>query len=713
MMMPAEFLDTSNRPIAFRIGHFFININANRILSQGQEIKIEPKVMEVLRLLIDADGATVGKSELLQKVWDEALVTENSLTQAISKLRKILEDEGGRQVIETISKKGYRLAVPVEPIYNSREVDRVQTPETRKQRHQHFKLVYSILLIAGIVFIGLYFNRILMNATASIKVLPKLRPLTTAPGIERHASFFGNDSFIVFSRDSLPIWSVLYTRKISTGKETRILSGLGVKRYPRVLESGKQIVFARKTKDATAIFSVPLAGGHPEEIARLVSGEIEGLDTSPKGDWIVYADRHVMTHPQALFRMDLNKNKLTQLTTPPRNYIGDKLPAISPDGHQIAFARVDENLNEDIYIQEIKSGLERRITTHNLRIFGLDWSADSEEILYCLSDPEEAIKLMKIAVSDNSIDEVLTSIEYVGNNLAVSQSGDKVAFERWSYSTDIYRISLESLNAYSNQIETLVPSTHSDWNPQYSPDGEKIAFISDRSGIPEIWILDKNDQSPKRYAEPALTYRSSPPRWSPDGSQIAIDGKLDGKSNIYLLNLKTGASNEIVTGGVSPNFSRDGKWLYYSSHQNGNWEIWKIHLFDKEKIQVTSNGGYLADESFDGSHLYFSKVRQAGLWRQHIKSGGEEMVVANLEFADRFNWLVTREGIYYIRREANYRPVLYFLDFAKANSERIVNLDAGPHTRTFGLSLSPDRRQVLFSQANKLDSDIMWIDYPH
>lgn len=97
-----------------------ISIDTNEILlnenpSGETSIKVEHRVMEVLRILIEANGNMVARQYLLAKVWDNYDGGEEGLNQAISKLRKILLDDAkNARIIETISKKGYRIIAKIE-----------------------------------------------------------------------------------------------------------------------------------------------------------------------------------------------------------------------------------------------------------------------------------------------------------------------------------------------------------------------------------------------------------------------------------------------------------------------------------------------------------------------------------------------------------------------------------------------------------------------
>jgi len=99
---------------SFRVGEWLIRPELGRIASSRKSVRVEPKVMQVLEVLAESAGEMVPREELIQAVWPGVFVTHDVLTRCISMLRRVFEDSRTEpQVIETISKKGYRLIAPV------------------------------------------------------------------------------------------------------------------------------------------------------------------------------------------------------------------------------------------------------------------------------------------------------------------------------------------------------------------------------------------------------------------------------------------------------------------------------------------------------------------------------------------------------------------------------------------------------------------------
>src|SRR5215472_16503534 len=98
----------------FQVGIYLIRAGLNRIVCGSRSSRVTPKSMEVLVCLAKRQGEAVSKSELFEEVWPGTHVTDDALTKCIGELRRILHGKTGEPpIIETISKRGYRIAAPI------------------------------------------------------------------------------------------------------------------------------------------------------------------------------------------------------------------------------------------------------------------------------------------------------------------------------------------------------------------------------------------------------------------------------------------------------------------------------------------------------------------------------------------------------------------------------------------------------------------------
>ena len=204
----------------------------------------------------------------------------------------------------------------------------------------------------------------------------------------------------------------------------------------------------------------------------------------------------------------------------------------------------------------------------------------------------------------------------------ISRQG-RLVYALWIIDADIWRLDLPAGHTGAAAIKPptrVISSTRLDHTPQYSPDGKRIAFASDRSGNHEIWVYDRDGSS----AVPLTSFSGPPtgdPFWSPDGEWIVFNSLADGRHGAYVIHSGGGTPKRLLSvPGVSSGWSRNGKWIYCGSGGSGEDQVWKMQWGPAgafgEAVQVTRNGGGRAFESADGKYLYYLKGEEsgAGLW---------------------------------------------------------------------------------------------------
>ena len=165
---------------------------------------------------------------------------------------------------------------------------------------------------------------------------------------------------------------------------------------------------------------------------------------------------------------------------------------------------------------------------------------------------------------------------------------------------------------------------------------------------------------------------------------------------------------------VVPTWSRDGRWIYFTSDRSGSRQIWKMPAAGGDAIQVTRHGGVNAMESADGGTLYFAKdIDVPGLWRMPV-GGGEETAAPDAAAGAVWGQMaLTEGGLYFIARDGTDLPLryaIYFSDFTSRKTTRIYQLARTLSLSARGLALSPDRRALLFTQLDASGSDLMLLE---
>jgi TolB-like protein/DNA-binding winged helix-turn-helix (wHTH) protein/Tfp pilus assembly protein PilF len=160
----------------YEFGPFRLEPSKRRLLRDGKTIRLTPKAFDLLLVLVEESGRTVGKDELLERVWAGTIVEENNLNQNITALRKSLGDSRQEsQYIATIPGVGYRFVAPVkkeEFTQISKEEAKAGVVPAGRRKLVPYALLIALLLVAAVAGYALYTREKPRPAMSSIKVLP-------------------------------------------------------------------------------------------------------------------------------------------------------------------------------------------------------------------------------------------------------------------------------------------------------------------------------------------------------------------------------------------------------------------------------------------------------------------------------------------------------------------------------------------------------------
>mgnify|MGYP001579546272 CR=1 FL=1 len=446
----------------------------------------------------------------------------------------------------------------------------------------------------------------------------------------------------------------------------------------------------------------------------MTDGGEGGVAWSPDGKFLAVSDRSSPQDPSSVFLLSTETGEKRKLTSPASHYFGDAWPAFSPDGRTLAFFRRTIPIGiGDVYIVTIdfqgKPEREPRPLVKGSNNSVPGWTPDGRSILY-----DSAGVLWRVPLSGGE-PERLEAGGDGASRPSVSSLGAgntwRLVFQRTIVDTNVWRIPGPAAREKAAPAKWIA-STRMDVAPQYSPDGKRIAFASNRTGNLEIWACDSEGRNPVQLTSWAAQDKGSP-RWSPDGRWIALDVIQDRQRDIYVVAGEGGFSRRLTsepTNEVRPSWSQDGRWVYFASNRTGDWQVWKVPAEGGPAVQVTRNGGRQAFESPDGTFVYYAKFPPAaGIWRVPA-SGGEETQV--LDQGMQGGWAITSLGIFFFDLTATPGPAIQLFDPTTRRLARVAQLPAGTTIRTPEnyLAVSSDARSILYAQVDQTESDILMLD---
>jgi Tol biopolymer transport system component len=407
-----------------------------------------------------------------------------------------------------------------------------------------------------------------------------------------------------------------------------------------------------------------------------------------------------------LIRVSVETGESTPITDPPTSQF-DTYPAISPDGKTLVFGRHGAFNGGHLYTMQIDADAKPIGAPSQLPLGERYWqsrlTADSKEIVtHIVGEP--AYSAVRVPVDGSAPPRHIPSMNSNGL-FDIARKGNRLAFAFLHGDANIWRI---DLTAKLLHPEPFIASTVRDVFPQYSPDGHKLAFHSNRSGTGmQVWITDSEGNQARQLTDmhPGLT---GSPHWSPDGQTLAFNSSSTGHFQIYTMSADGGKMVQKTHGAYDSfgaTWSHDGRWLYFTSNQTGRNELWKILVDGGEPIPVTNNGGTMATESEDGSTLYYAKEEDNGsIWRIPTGGGPEQKLTVSLY---RTNFAVTKTGIYFMTApHVDGTSELRFYNFATGATKTLMPIGLPE----YGLAVSPDERYLIYDQLDDPASDLMLVE---
>ena len=545
------------------------------------------------------------------------------------------------------------------------------------------------------------------------RVEQKRSQISTGDGAEAYPSFSPDGRRLAYSaREGAKIGGYhIFVRELPSGAPKQLTKGEGNDVAPVFSPDGATLAFLRVVDGGTRYIVIPADGGDERLVAE--SGPPQDVDKpSPSVSWAPDGKTLAVVQfeedkPSSIAVVSAAGGKLQAITKPTAGTEGDSTPAIAPGGSTVAFVRHTQN-GGDIFLCEMNGDNVRRLTFDDHGIRGITWTRDGSDLIYS-ADRARGWSLWRVAAYGGSPRE----LPIAGTQAYYPAVGrNRLAYTDSPTVSSIWRAVLGS-GAEGATVEErpVIRSTGRETSPVYSPDGTRIANVSDQTGHDEIFVSDAEGHNRMQ-----LTQLNGPNigrlRWAPDSKTLVYDASSDHGGEVFTLSIAPGSKPaRVLLNAGNASISHDGKRIYFQSRG----QLWKATMQGANPETIAREPGAAQPiESADGKYIIFRS--RHGFWRVPAEGGeAEELIVPDHDLLWTTTIQPVKKGVYYSEWERRSRAmVVSFYDYAAKKNSIALHMTTPKRGFGFGsnsqFSISPDGKYALYSRVDQSQTNLMLVE---
>ncbi|HTH38901.1 MAG TPA: winged helix-turn-helix domain-containing protein [Pyrinomonadaceae bacterium] len=555
----------------FEFGEFVLDRREKVLLQVGKPVPITPKIFDLLLILLENRGHVVEKATLMNKVWAGSFVEESNLTFSIRQLRKVLGDDAhDPRYIETIPRRGYRF-IASNGVEDSRETSGSLSARggtsiafadlfdpNNRRRLVSLSFVLGILcltLLTAAIFRWRENRSAAQGSFLSSSSGLKLESISSSSN-PITASISKDGRLIAYSSIANGQQS-LWLRQVSSGINTQIVAPeRGVTFHSiRFSGNGEYIYFIRRFKDdPTHLDRVSILGGAVKEN---ILSDLDGTFSLTDDDRLI-SYRRYEPGKRSLVVANIDGSEARTVHETSKTFTDN---VFSPDGKRIAFASGQSDTGDQdfgVYLLDVENSEVRSATDFRwYHVRGIIWRPDQNGLLVtAAARGGQSMQLWTISLPSGVVKRI-TDTQSSFSTISATEDLSKILLTQVSGSSNIYLTSLGS-------PDNIRPLAEASDGVAWSPDGD-LVYSSSSGGNSDIWSLDSDMVTRKQLTtEDAVDYD---PQVSPDGRHIIFISNRNGKYNVWRMNFDGREPVQLTNGEGEqhPTFTPDGRFVVFNS----------------------------------------------------------------------------------------------------------------------------------------------------
>ena len=714
-----------------KVNEVDVDFIALKFFTDQQWHDVEARQLKLLKLLIENYGQAVSRNQIMDALWNDTIVSDNSVSQAITQLRKSLHDDKETpRFIKTVPRVGYQL------------IAELVFPEPASDKIEQFKknkLNLSLVAVAS-VLLGIAITISIVELTKPSLQVPQYSyesRLTSTPGPENFLRYSPKGRYLAFSQSSTNRDQMDMAVFDAQTQAVHVIKSTGYsEEAPEWSPDGKWLIYYRHDPISCEIRVMSVI--NPVEAWRL-SPDFHLSDcqvgfSRQKMHW-------VSDNTLYLQRWQNNLPILTKLTLAMESYPSLIAQENVENIHPILMD-IDKATNQLLFVEQVTQGYMLQhmdltsakrsiIEKREQEYWGIKWHESGQS--FWLGN--ESLRLMSL---DGSSEVVHLPIGFIPD-IDLNPNTKQLAHAEGLVNVNLYDLQLKSLNNHQVvKAKQLSSSARTDVLPTLSKDGRQTAFISyqrrSTDGLKhiEIWLKNKDKKAANLLANLPENIHPKYLLWSPNGENLLLG---DSRHNLHLINIYSKHLVAIIFDYKNideVNWSSDGKFVIFSASNEDSKQLWQYDLqlastklLNEHKVLVSPRVGSRQENNVQSKlNRQSSEVLSVAQMKKlnpsyhhyiaHVEAflsahAGEQLPVDNLAPSLLlYRPHVFDLGIYYVIKQG-HQLGLYLYKFSQKKHVHIANI--GQHEQDINLMLnisaSDDGKQLVFSKVEGFETDIL------
>jgi Tol biopolymer transport system component/DNA-binding winged helix-turn-helix (wHTH) protein len=715
----------------FELGDWVVDVTGNRLVRGAEVRPLRHKAMEVLVLLAENAGQTVSRETLEQAIWQgNSFVAPKAINTAVWTIRQALGDDPETpHYLETIAKKGYRLVAPVRVISGAAAgaapgpaADTATAsapsaappgsagaaPSPRPSRAAWMLGAAGLTAAAAVLLWPRQQAR--PDAPQAAAVAPTYRQvvaLTQEPGVEYLGQLSPDGRKLAFGWWQGRGTGQLYVRELPPPGAAASASPQAP---PMALSSdaGEVQGFSWAPDGRSLAYAATPAGGPCTLWVQPLDGPRRALATcaaifTPTVAWSPDG-RHIAFSGEAegaggLFLIAPDGSGLRRLSTAPPAAMPDHQPAWSPDGRRLAFAREDPADGTRDLHEATLDGSVQRLTSLKLNLLhGITYAADGQDLIFSTTQQDRrALQRW----DRRGAQAVPLGLE--GSAPTRAPDGGLV------YALLRTHVSIARLQG-REPPQRLLHAVASDRAPRLDSGGQRVAFVSRRSGAQELWTAMADGAQARALT--ALDGHLGEPAWQPGGEHLAFLGNCGPGKRFGLCVIAAAGGTPRPLAADAANYGRPA-WhptraeVWVPSDRGGRWQLWRFPLDGSapDTLATAEPPGRGAQWAPDGRSLVYQPRGARHLqWRAVGATAPERRLDVAATGEELVDWRLHGGGVRTLTRGDRER--WRQLDLVSGRRQALGEHSLGSFPERASFDIGPDGT-VLVEMANSDVADIM------